>query len=85
MCYVRLRANIVVPELIVSQPKLEFGEVFAGFKKEITIQLINAKPVPCEWSTKNWVPASAKDRVRKAAVLKSKLTKSLLLSRICLK
>lgn len=57
----RLKANICYPEVVVSQTKLDFGAVFIGQQKQITIQLHNPKEVPCDWNFKAMIGASPAD------------------------
>ncbi|KAI8803400.1 hypothetical protein BJ742DRAFT_498091 [Cladochytrium replicatum] len=45
----RLKAELTVPELLISSTSLDFGEVVCGFRKTITIHIQNPKSVPCEW------------------------------------
>ena len=42
---VTLRALVAVPDLELSQPALDFGDVFCGFRKEVTLFVTNKKQV----------------------------------------
>ena len=47
---VRLRANVAVPELLVSSDMIDFDTVPCGQCKVVTIQLYNEQYVKCEWT-----------------------------------
>mmetsp|Transcript_118563 Transcript_118563/g.206475 ORF Transcript_118563/g.206475 Transcript_118563/m.206475 type:complete len:3749 (+) Transcript_118563:362-11608(+) len=45
-----IRAEVVIPNLQISQDKLDFGVVQVGQTRIIEVQFFNPKPLPCEWS-----------------------------------
>ena len=47
---VYLRANVIVPDLVVSSETLRFGSVHCGHCRTLTVQLRNHKEIPCNWS-----------------------------------
>ena len=47
---ITVRANVVVPEVTVSQSMLNFGTVPWGMSKVIVLRLRNARAVPAEWA-----------------------------------
>lgn len=46
-------ANINVPELVLSEPSLEFGNVLVGQAKKMYLRVENQKQVACEWSVQH--------------------------------
>lgn len=46
----RLKANVTMPDMLISSDVLEFGDVICGNCQIITIQIHNHKQVRCEWS-----------------------------------
>ena len=46
-------ANINVPELVLSEPQLDFGNVLLGQLKRMYLRVENQKQVPCEWSVQH--------------------------------
>jgi len=48
---IRLRANVVVPDLCLSVDCLNFGCVRVGQCRVITVQMCNRGPVACHWVT----------------------------------
>ncbi|KAL8431118.1 hypothetical protein Efla_004639 [Eimeria flavescens] len=44
-----LKAKFVIPDLVFSADKLEFGEVWRGFRKTLRLRLRNEKSVPARW------------------------------------
>jgi len=59
---IRLRAHITVPDVSLSQTKLDFGRVPLNQRREITVQLHNRKPVPAVWSFSNAVGSNVTDK-----------------------
>ena len=49
---VTLRAHVQVPDLKLSSELLDFGACQTGQCKVFSVQLHNAKQVPCEWAVK---------------------------------
>jgi hypothetical protein len=49
---INLRAEFVLPEVVVSSESIDFQGVVVGQKKVITVSIKNKKPVPVEWSYK---------------------------------
>lgn len=56
---VHLSAKVTMPDMMVMDNLLEFGDVKCGECKMITIQLYNHRQVPCEWSS---VPPETKKK-----------------------
>ncbi|KAK6174452.1 hypothetical protein SNE40_017727 [Patella caerulea] len=48
---VRLKANVTMPDMEISDDILDFENVICGESKVITVQLHNYQHVRCEWST----------------------------------
>ena len=46
----RLKANVTLPDMLISSDVLDFGDVICGNCQIITIQIHNHKQVRCEWS-----------------------------------
>ena len=59
--YIHCRANVTMPEFFFNQTLVNFEEVKVGEVKLVTIQMVNAKDIPCEWSV---VTKSALDTVK---------------------
>ena len=60
---VTLRVNITVPNLALSSKFIDFGKVYIGFRKEITVQLTNDREVPCEWGVRQLAGLTQKERL----------------------
>nr|XP_006823299.1 PREDICTED: hydrocephalus-inducing protein homolog [Saccoglossus kowalevskii] len=50
--FIRLKANVTMPDMEISTDTLDFATVLCGQCKVITVQLHNHKHVRCEWSSK---------------------------------
>ena len=48
---VRLKANVTMPDMEISDDTLDFSEVKCGECKVITVQLYNQQQVKCEWNS----------------------------------
>ena len=46
----RLKANVTMPDLQISNDIVEFNEVKCGECRIVTVQIFNHKEVKCEWS-----------------------------------
>mmetsp|Transcript_4036 Transcript_4036/g.9628 ORF Transcript_4036/g.9628 Transcript_4036/m.9628 type:complete len:4944 (+) Transcript_4036:104-14935(+) len=44
------RANVTIPDVELSTDTLSFGTVYTGQCRTMTVQLVNRKEIPCEWS-----------------------------------
>jgi adenylate kinase family enzyme len=44
-----VKANIIIPEVEVSMTNIDFGSLYLGYCKIVTVQLHNQKDIPCEW------------------------------------
>ena len=47
----RLKANVTMPDMEISDDTLDFSEVKCGECKVITVQLYNQQQVKCEWNS----------------------------------
>ena len=47
--FLKIKADICVPEIDLSCNELDFGDVEIGTTKTIEIRLTNNKVIPCEW------------------------------------
>eukprot|EP00667_Euglena_gracilis_P000008 EG_transcript_8 len=50
LCMLQLTAEVVVPTVTVSHERLDFGAVRVGQTRVITLQLLNSRALPCDWS-----------------------------------
>lgn len=51
MIQVRLKANVTMPDMEISDDTLDFADVKCGECKVITVQLFNQQQVKCEWNS----------------------------------
>lgn len=51
MIQVRLKANVTMPDMEISDDTLDFTDVKCGECKVITVQLFNQQQVKCEWNS----------------------------------
>jgi len=58
---IEFRANITVPDVRISQTNIDFGCLYLGNQKQIFIQLLNFKEVPCDWEIRPFM-GQLKDR-----------------------
>ena len=49
----RLRANVTVPDIVVTPNKVDFGDVVVGQCRVVTVQVTNTAPVAAEWAIKH--------------------------------
>ena len=47
---VYLKANVTIPDVELSSDSLNFGSVFCGHSRHVTVQLRNSKEIPATWS-----------------------------------
>ena len=47
---VYLKANVTIPDVELSSDSLNFGSVFCGHSRHVTLQLRNSKEIPATWS-----------------------------------
>lgn len=68
---VELRAQVVVPDVVLSADSLDFGNVHLGQRRVMHLRLVNPHPVPCDWSIGKAAPAAMdkapKQNARQAA------------------
>lgn len=48
---IRLKANVTMPDMEISEDTLDFSDVNCGECKVITVQLYNSQHVKCEWNS----------------------------------
>ncbi|KAI9095517.1 hypothetical protein DFS34DRAFT_651319 [Phlyctochytrium arcticum] len=45
-----VRANVTVPDVLVTPPEIDFGDVLCGYRKTMCVALSNPFTVQCEWA-----------------------------------
>ena len=63
MIMIRLKANVTMPDMHISDDALDFGEVKCGECRVVIVQLHNYQHVKCDW---NSLPS---DKDRKAVII----------------